>query len=105
MKNSLVKLVIAVLTLSLLLVGCASKDAKQAEGQKAKKPVYGMIVKDVSTPYIQAFIQGAEKKAQELGVEVVIKDGQGDSDKIMALMDNFITQKVDGFIGKRIYRT
>ncbi len=96
MKMSLVKVIIAVLTLSLLLVGCGSQQTKPADGQK--KLVFGMIVKDISTPYIQAFIQGAEKKAQELGVEIVIKDGQGDSDKIMSIMDNFITQNVDGFI-------
>lgn len=96
MKMSWVKLIITVVMLSFLLVGCGSQQPKQADTQK--KPVFGMIVKDVSSPYIQAFIQGAEGKAKELGVEIVIKDGQGDSDKIMSLMDNFITQKVDGFI-------
>ena len=57
-----------------------------------------MIVKNPTAPYIQAFINGAEQKAKELGVKVDIKDGQADSLKIMELMDNFIVQKVDGLI-------
>ena len=56
-----------------------------------------MIVKEPTAPFIQAFINGAEQKA-EVGVKVEIKDGQADSLKIMELMDNFIVQKVDGFI-------
>lgn len=60
--------------------------------------VFGMIVKWVGTPYINAFIQGAQQKADELGVELIIQDGQGDSLKIIDLIDNFIVQKIDGFI-------
>lgn len=58
----------------------------------------GMIIKYPGAPFVQAFIKGAETKAAELGMRVEVKDGQADSLTIMNLMDNFITQRVDGFI-------
>ncbi|HOV79290.1 MAG TPA: sugar ABC transporter substrate-binding protein [Bacillota bacterium] len=80
-----------------LLTGCASQKAEDKKGEQ-KQLTFGMVIKEPGAPFIQAFIKGAEGKAQELGVKVDIKDGQADSMKIMELMDNFITQKVDGFI-------
>lgn len=92
-------LAVAVLSVTLL-AGCGGQDQK-ADGNNAgegKQMTIGMVVKEPSAPYVQAFINGAEKKAEELGIKVEIKDGQADSLKIMELMDNFIVQKVDGFI-------
>jgi ribose transport system substrate-binding protein len=66
-----------------------------AEGQKFK---IGMIIKEPSAPYIQAFVKGAEDSAKEAGVEVLIKDGEADSIKIMEIIDTFISQKIDAFI-------
>jgi len=91
---------VILLVVAFLLAGCASRQtgepAQKTEAEK--KPTFGMIIKEPSAPYIQAFINGAQKKADELGVKVDIRDGQADSLKIMELMDNFIEQKVDGFI-------
>jgi len=89
--------------LAALLSGCGAKqqagDTSKDQGETGKKQLkFGMVIKEPSAPYIQAFIRGAEDKAKELGITVDIKDGQADSLKIMELMDNYILQKVDGFI-------
>jgi ribose transport system substrate-binding protein len=66
-----------------------------ADGQKLR---IGMVIKEPSAPYIQAFVKGAEDKAKELGIEVMIRDGEADSMKIMDIIDTFISQKIDAFI-------
>jgi len=89
LKNILVVLILVALILGgISIQTMASND----------KLVFGMIVKWVGTPYINAFIQGAQQKADELGIELIIQDGQGDSLKIIDLIDNFIVQKINGLI-------
>lgn len=80
-----------------LLTGCGGNSSSDGDGDQAEF-TFGMVVKEPEAPFIQAFINGAEEKAEELGVKVNIKNGQADSLKIMEHMDNFITQGVDGFI-------
>ncbi|NPV73221.1 MAG: sugar ABC transporter substrate-binding protein [Pelotomaculum sp.] len=101
MTTKHLRIVIVALLAVFLLSGCASKQAGQKTPEQAgngKQITFGMIVKEPTAPFVQAFINGAEQKAKELGVKVDIKDGQADSLKIMELMDNFIVQKVDGLI-------
>jgi ribose transport system substrate-binding protein len=90
-------LLVALITVGLL-AGCATQKAAEKEKQPQKQLNFGMVIKEPGAPFVQAFIKGAEGKATELGAKVDIKDGQADSMKIMEIMDNFITQKVDGFI-------
>ena len=78
------KSVLVVLILVVLMLGGISIQTMAS----SDKLVFGMIVKWVGTPYINAFIQGAQQKADELGVELIIQDGQGDSLKIIDLIDN-----------------
>ncbi len=79
---------------------CASVLALLAAAAFAaeKKFTVGMIIKEPSAPFIQAFVKGANDKADELGVRVMVRDGQADSIKIMEIIDTFITQGVDAFI-------
>ena len=58
----------------------------------------GMVVKNTTTEYIQAFMIGAQEKCDEYGIELKIVDGQADSVKIMDAIDTFIVQGIDGFI-------
>ena len=84
----------AALALSLALV-----PAPEAQAQKSdKKLKIGMIIKEPSAPYIQAEVKGAQDKAAELGIDLLIRDGEGNSMKIMEIIDTFISQKIDGFI-------
>jgi len=88
------KNILVVLILVALILGGVSIQTMASND----KLVFGMIVKWVGTPYINAFIQGAQQKADELGIELIIQDGQGDSLKIIDLIDNFIVQKINGLI-------
>jgi len=63
-----------------------------------KKLTIGMIIKEPSAPYIQAFIKAAEEKAAELGVNILIRDGEANSIKIMEIIDTFMIQGIDAFI-------
>ncbi|MDR1021169.1 MAG: sugar ABC transporter substrate-binding protein [Synergistaceae bacterium] len=77
----------------LLVCGTA---AQAAEGRTLK---IGMIIKEPSAPFIQAFVKGAQERADELGdVEILIRDGEANSIKIMEIIDTFISQKIDAFI-------
>ncbi|NMA52759.1 MAG: sugar ABC transporter substrate-binding protein [Peptococcaceae bacterium] len=100
-KNKWLAGLVIVLAVAVLVSGCASGQSgkeSDANGENGEQMTIGMVVKEPTAPFIQAFIKGAEDKADELGIKVDIKDGQADSLKIMELMDNFIVQQVDGFI-------
>ena len=88
------KYILVVLILGALILGGISIQTMAS----SDKLVFGMIVKWVGTPFINAFIQGAQQKADELGVELIIQDAQADSLKIIELIDILVVQKIDGFI-------
>ncbi|MDO4960582.1 MAG: sugar ABC transporter substrate-binding protein [Eubacteriales bacterium] len=69
-----------------------------AAASSGEKKTIGMVVKNTTTEYIQAFMIGAQEKCDEYGIELRIVDGQADSLKIMDAIDTFIVQGIDGFI-------
>jgi ribose transport system substrate-binding protein len=78
-----------------MIFACDAR-AQAAEGRKLK---IGMIIKEPSAPYIQAFVKGVRDRADEFGdVEMLIRDGEANSIKIMEIIDTFISQKIDAFI-------
>lgn len=86
----------AVLT-TLLLVPAAEKLAAAGAGEEDTM-TFGMVIKYPGTPYIEAFIYAAEERAAELGVELLVRDGEGDAQTIMNHIDTFLVQDIDGFI-------
>ncbi|PKM88098.1 MAG: sugar ABC transporter substrate-binding protein [Firmicutes bacterium HGW-Firmicutes-12] len=95
MVKKKIALVLILMLMVVSFVGCAQKDGEDTE---EKVMTIGMVIKDPTAPYEVAFAEGAKAKAEELGIKIDIKDGQADSLKIMELMDNYITQNIDGFI-------
>lgn len=85
-----------VIALSILLVSGMFVATESVGAQEDL--TYGMIIKYPGVPYIEAFIRAVEDKAEELGVNVMIRDGAGDSLVIMELMDTFSLLGVDGLI-------
>ena len=59
---------------------------------------FGMVVKFPALPFIQAFMYGAERRAEELGVELYIKDNSGCSILTMEHIDTLILKGIDGFV-------
>jgi ribose transport system substrate-binding protein len=66
--------------------------------QKEEKLLYGMTVRDSSPPYAQAMIRGAQMKAEELGIEIIVADSQNDVLKQLDQLDSFLARGVDGLI-------
>ena len=77
--------------------GSAAPSAGSASASQETKTI-GMVVKNTSAEYIQAFLIGAQDTCDKYGIELKTVDAQGDSLKIMDAIDNYIVQGIDGFI-------
>jgi len=121
-KNRIVSLGIAlVLILSLVLGGCAPQtpaksgepaadkkaaeqpaaDQKAAEksGEPAKKGIkdikIGYSFQGLSDEYIVFLKESVDAKAKEMGVNILVADGQMSAEKQVSQVENFIAQKVN----------
>ncbi|WP_024333290.1 sugar ABC transporter substrate-binding protein [Desulfotignum balticum] len=65
---------------------------------QAKALVFGMTGRDMTPPYARAIEAGAEKKAHELGVKLLLKDSQNDILKQLSHIDSFIVMGVDAVL-------
>lgn len=108
MTKKMLTILLALSMLLSVLTGCGSGETgsgSAASGQSAAgsgdstdKKTIGMVVKNTSTEYIQAFMIGAQEACDKYGIELKIVDGKADSLKIMDAIDTFIVQGIDGFI-------
>ena len=73
--------------------------AKKSAGKKAGKLKIGFSVLDLTNPYWNTQVKGAQAKAAELGnIELIIHDGQSDPAREINALENWITQGVDGIM-------
>lgn len=86
MKKFLSTIIIIVLA-SFMLVGC------QAEDNGTKK--IGFIVSTLNNPFFVDLKSGVEKRADELGYEVVVLDSQNDPAKEVSNMEDLTVKNVD----------
>lgn len=111
--KKILSLLLSAALMTSLLAGCGgTKDSGSAGGSSAgsaaassastsgarETRTIGMVVKNASTEYIQAFLIGAQDTCDKYGIELKTVDAQGDSLKIMDAIDTFIVQGIDGFI-------
>jgi ribose transport system substrate-binding protein len=68
------------------------------EKAASKQLVFGMACRDASAPFSRAIIYAAKKKAEELGVRLIVTDSKDDVLKELEQIDNFIAMGVDGYI-------
>lgn len=119
-KKAISLVLIAMFVLSAL-VGCtaqqASKEpekAPEATAQAApeataaaqepteapkKELVIGLAMDKLANPYWQASLLGMEEQAEADGVKLIMQAAEGDSNKQIQQVENFISQKVDAIIG------
>lgn len=94
-------ILLALILVMALVAGCGAKPAADEQAAESAAPTsmkIGMLVWNPSIPFTAAQIVGAKEKAKELGIELLIGDGHGDNMQTLEIIDNFITQEIDGFI-------
>jgi len=99
-----------VLIMGLSLVGCASSDKKsdksdepssssveekKVEEKKDDQLVVGYTVQSLENAYFISIVEGMEKAAKEMGIELIVADAGGDAIKHVDHINNFIAQGVD----------
>jgi ABC-type sugar transport system substrate-binding protein len=66
--------------------------------QKKGRVRVGFLVLDLTNPYWNAQAKGAQAKAKEYGMKLVVIDGQSDPTIEINALENWITQGIDGII-------
>ncbi len=90
---------LSIAALAAVLIMVPAGEHIQAGGAAEEEQLtFGMVIKYPGTPYIEAFIHAAEEKAEELGVRLLVRDGEGDAQTIMNHIDTYLVQGIDGFI-------
>lgn len=79
--------------LSLLLSACGGQAANQNDQIKI-----GFSVIDISMGYWTEQIEGAQAKADELGIELIVHNSDTDPAREISAMENWIAQGVDAII-------
>jgi inositol transport system substrate-binding protein len=74
----------------------AANEAGAAGGDKKLK--IGVSMQNLQNEYIVEVQNAMKAKAEELGIELLIGDGEGKAEKQISQIENFITQKVDAII-------
>ena len=71
-----------------------------ASGQEAKEKEIsiGLVTRDITASYQNVMIKAAQKKADELGIKLIVQQSQHDALRHLNIIDNFITMEVDGVI-------
>lgn len=109
MKRLLALLLILVLSISLL-AACAPNDTDEgdngaatqeetseetAEEDEEESFTIGFVISTQTNPFFVSLKDGAESKAKELGIELIVLDSQDDSAKAAANVEDLITRGVD----------
>lgn len=90
MKRAFALLMIVVLAMGMM-AGCGQQ---QTETETATQKV-GLIVSTLNNPFFVTLKEGAEAKASELGMELIVLDSQNDPAKEIANMEDLVTQGVN----------
>lgn len=94
MKKKLNLLIAAALLLSLLVSACGTGEVAEEEDQIK----IGFAVIDISMGYWNEQIEGAQAKADELGIELIVQNSDTDPAREISAMENWIAQGVDAII-------
>ncbi|MTK14136.1 MAG: ribose ABC transporter substrate-binding protein RbsB [Clostridiaceae bacterium] len=99
MKRTRLKMLSLALTGMIAVAGftgCGSKTEQSKQGGEKKK--IGMVVSTLNNPFFVSMKDGATKKAQELGYDLVVVDSQNDASKERANVDDLLQQGVSAII-------
>jgi ABC-type sugar transport system substrate-binding protein len=91
------RLVVLVVLLTLALSVSLFATGEQEQGGDGTFTV-GFSVSDITNPYWNTQVQGAQSKADEYGIELIVHDSQMDPTRELNALENWITQGVDGIM-------
>ena len=74
------------------------EEAAESEASEADKIQIGFSVIDISMGYWTEQVEGAQAKADELGVELIVHNSDTDPAREISAMENWIAQGVDAII-------
>jgi len=76
-----------------VLCGCGRSGAPEAQG-----PVIGVSLLNLSNEFVVTLRDAMDARAKELGVRLIINDGQRSPERQVQQVETFIAQKVDAII-------
>ncbi len=76
-----------------VLCGCGRPGAPEAKG-----PVIGVTLLNLSNEFVVTLRDAMEARAKELGVRLIVNDGQRSPERQVQQVETFIAQKVDAVI-------
>jgi len=90
----------------ILTVSCTTTQTPSSSSSPSPSPSQtvaktyriGVNVRDLSAPFIKALLIGIQKKADELGMQIITVCSNNDPQTDLSNIDNLIAMKVDGFI-------
>lgn len=102
MKKRLISVCLCVVMIAACLMGCKSGETKETKSEnkesKKDKIVIGWTDANLSNESNSLCANAAIERAKELGVELIVNDGEGTSDKQIAQCESFVAQGVDAVI-------
>ncbi len=95
MKKIFALLMTMILTVGMM-AGCSTSkpEAPAASEPAAKTQKVGLVLSTLNNPFFVTLKEGAEAKAKELGIELIVLDSQNDPSKDMANVEDLITKGV-----------
>lgn len=93
--KKITKKFIAICTSVLLVLGFVGCSNKDTQGEKKK---IGMVVSTLNNPFFVSMKEGADKRAKELGYELLILDSQNDPAKERSNIEDLIQGGVSALI-------
>lgn len=79
-----------------MMAGCSTSkpEAPAASEPAAATQKVGLVLSTLNNPFFVTLKEGAEAKAKELGIELIVLDSQNDPSKDMANVEDLITKGV-----------
>ena len=88
MKRVLILLLVLMMT-AMAFAGCSPKTEESGSSK------VGLVISTLNNPFFVSLKEGAEAKAKDLGLELIVLDSQNDPAKELSNMEDLLTQGVD----------
>lgn len=91
--RKLLSVTLSVILTGVIFAGCSSTKTPTPSATKENKKI-GMVLSTLDNPFFVSIKTGAEKKAKELGYELVVANSANDSTKERSAVDDLVQQGI-----------